>query len=127
MKRICLMLAALTLVISGCPNNSMLEAISVTPNKVISTVGELVVPNDIVVMATYNDGSTKTVTGFAITPATFSEAGTITVTVTYSENGVTKTASYEVTVNDPVPPTPPTPETTTQPPVIWKYKPLPKM
>ena len=93
------MIGLVALVFAGCHNNPMLEAISLTPSKTTYTVGESVAPSDIVVMATYSDGSTKTVSDFSVTPATFSEAGTITVTVSYSENGVTKTASYEVSVS----------------------------
>ena len=108
MKKIFLMIGLVALVFSGCPNNPMLEAISITPSKTTYSVGESVAPSDIVVVATYSDGSTKTVSDYTTSPTTFSEAGTITVTVSYSENGVTKTASYEVTVNDPMPPTPET-------------------
>ena len=90
MKKIFLMVGLVALVFVGCHNNPILEAISITPNKVSYTVGESVAPSDIVVMATYSDGSTKTVSDYAITPATFSEVGTTSVTVSYSENGVTK-------------------------------------
>lgn len=60
----------------------------------------------LVVTATYDDKSTKVVTE----DATFSEPdmttlGTKTVTVSYTEGGVTKTATYDITVEEYVQPT----------------------
>ena len=113
MKRIFLVVAALAILFSGCPNELELVAINVKANKVSYTVSESVAPSDIEVVATYRDGTSKVVTNYTVAPATFSEVGTTSVQVSYSENGVTKTASYEVIVNAPMPLTPPTPETFT--------------
>ena len=108
MKKILLLLGLVSLVFMGCPNERETEreterelvAINVKANKTSYTVGESVAPSDIEVVATYyGDGTSTAVSGFTVTPATFSKAGTTTVTVSYSENGVTKTASYMVTVN----------------------------
>ncbi len=55
-----------------------------------------------VVKATYNSGATATVTSYTTSPAsgsTLSTYGTITVTVSYTENGVTKTTTTTVTVS----------------------------
>lgn len=65
-------------------------------------VGDAFSYDGIVVTATYEDESTKNVTA----SATFSgydmaNAGDQTVTVSYTENEVTKTATYDITVNAP--------------------------
>ena len=98
MKKNLLLVGLVSLLFMGCPNELELEAINVKANKVSYTVGESVAPSDIEVVATYRDGTSKAVSGFTVTPATFSEASKVTVTVSFSENGVTKTASYEVSV-----------------------------
>ena len=53
------------------------------------------------VKATYTDGSTKNVTPASISQPNMNEAGTQTVTVTYTEGNVTKTAEYTITIKDP--------------------------
>ena len=56
------------------------------------------------VTATYSDNSTKDVTSSAeFSGYNMQEAGTQTVTVKYVENGVTKTTTYQITVNEPQP------------------------
>lgn len=52
-----------------------------------------------VVKATYSDGATANVTGYSCSPTVLSTVGTQTITVSYTENGVTKTATTSVTVN----------------------------
>ena len=109
MKKILLLVAIVAVIFTGCPESPELVAINVTPNKVVYKVGESVAPNDIEVVATYGDGTTKAVSNYTIIPVVFSAVGKVSVQVVYSENEIAKTAIYEVTVNDPVPPTPPTP------------------
>ena len=98
MRKILLLVGLVSLLFMGCPNELELVAINVKANKVSYTVGESVAPSDIEVVATYRDGTSKAVSVFTVTPATFSEAGTITVTVAYSENGVTAMDTYTVSV-----------------------------
>ena len=98
MRKILLLVGLVSLLFMGCPNELELVAINVKANKVSYTVGESVAHSDIEVVATYRDGTSKAVSGFTVTPATFSEAGTTTVTVGYSENGITATDTYEVSV-----------------------------
>ena len=98
MRKILLLVGLVSLLFMGCPNELELVAINVKANKVSYTVGESVAPSDIEVVATYNDGTSKAVSVFTVTPATFSEAGNVTVTVSYSENGITATDTYEVSV-----------------------------
>ena len=54
------------------------------------------------VTAHYSDGSQNTVTPTSVSSPDMTTAGTKTVTVTYSEGGVTKTADYDITVTAPV-------------------------
>ena len=56
------------------------------------------------VTATYSDSSTKNVTESAsFSGYDMSKAGTQTVTVSYTEDEITKTTNYEITVNEPAP------------------------
>lgn len=73
-------------------------AITTQPNKTTYAVGGSFDSTGMVVTATYDTGKTKKVTGFTFSPQTFSSAGTKTVTISYTENGVTKTATLSVTV-----------------------------
>lgn len=78
----------------------VLTGISITtqPNKTTYAVGGSFDSTGMVVTATYDTGATKEVTGFTFSPQTFSSAGTKTVTISYTENDVTKTATLSVTV-----------------------------
>ena len=76
-----------------------LSSIAVSGQKIDFTVGDTFTFGG-VVTATYSDGSTKDVTDDAdITAPDLSTAGTKTVTVSYTENEVTKTTAYQVTVS----------------------------
>ncbi|MCL1874040.1 MAG: bacterial Ig-like domain-containing protein [Clostridiales bacterium] len=86
-------------------NPVILDKIEVTtePAKTAYFVGETLNLTGLVVTATYNNGSTSTVTGYTTTPAAGSAlntAGNQTVTVSYTEGIVTRTTSFTVTVND---------------------------
>ena len=84
-------------------------AVTTMPNKTVFEVGDEFVTTGIVITATYSDNSTKNVTGSAsFAGYNMSEAGTQTITVTYVEDGVTQTTTYQITVNEPqvVPPEP---------------------
>lgn len=77
-------------------------AITTQPTKRNYTTGETLNLSGMVVKATFNSGNTAVVTSYTTSPAngsTLSTNGTITVTVSYSENGVTRTASTTVTVS----------------------------
>lgn len=65
-------------------------------------VGDTFNHNGVVVTATYDNGSTKDVTSLAtFSSPNMSSAGNKSVTVSYTEGGVTKTANYSITVNAP--------------------------
>ena len=62
------------------------------------TVGDSFSYEGLVVTANYSNGSSQTVTNFSVGGYNMSEAGEQTVTVSYSEGDITKTASYDITV-----------------------------
>lgn len=78
-------------------------AVTTMPTKIVYTEGETLALGGLVVTATMSDATTKVVTTTATkSPAagtTLSAVGTQTVTVTYTEGGVTRTTSFNVTVN----------------------------
>ena len=78
-----------------------LESISITtkPTKTTYEYGDSFQSAGMVVKATYSDGVTANVTGYSCSPTLLSTVGTQTITVSYTENGVTKTATTSVTVN----------------------------
>jgi hypothetical protein len=71
-------------------------AITTAPTKTSYTAGQAFAPAGMVVTATYSDSSTAVVTNYTYSPATIAASGN--VTITYVENGVTKTATQAVTV-----------------------------
>lgn len=81
-----------------------LQSIAVTtpPAKTTYTVGEVLDLSGLVVTATYSDNSSKAVTGYTAAPpdsSTLDTAGTVTVTISYTEGTVTKTTTFDVQVN----------------------------
>ena len=78
-------------------------AITTQPTKTVFEVGDSFDTSGLVVTATYSDGTTKDVTSsVSFSGYNMQAAGTQTVTVSYVEDGVTKTAAYQITVNEPV-------------------------
>lgn len=78
-----------------------LSAITVTtkPNKLTYEYGDTLATTGMVVTASYSDSQTKIVTDYSCSPTTFSTIGNQVVTVSYTENGVTQTTTFNVTVN----------------------------
>ena len=65
----------------------------------------------LIVTAAYSNSTTKVVTPTSVSTPDMSTAGTKTVTVSYTEGEVTKTATYSIVVNErETPPSPPVPE-----------------
>ena len=77
-----------------------LESIAVTthPTKTTYEYGDTFSSSGMVVTATYSDGARANVTGYTTSPSTMSKVGKQTVTVSYTERGVTKTTTLSVTV-----------------------------
>jgi hypothetical protein len=67
---------------------------SYTPNEMLNLV-------NLAVTANYSDGSSAAVTNYTASPATLTAIGDITVTITYTEGGVSKNATFTVTVSAP--------------------------
>lgn len=78
----------------------VLESIEITtpPNKTAYFSGETFNPAGMVVTAHYNDGSSAAVSGYTYSPNGALAAGNNTITVSYSEGGVTKTDTQAITV-----------------------------
>ena len=54
----------------------------------------------LVVTASYDDGTSNAVTDYEVSTPDLTTLGTKTVTVSYTHNGVTKTATYDITVEE---------------------------
>ena len=65
------------------------------------TTGDTFSSAGLIVTANYSNCSSKTVTPTSISSPDMSSAGNKTVTVSYTESGVTKTATYQITVAAP--------------------------
>lgn len=52
------------------------------------------------VKAKYSDGTSTLITSYLVSGFDSSKAGTSVVSVSYSENGISKTTSFSVTVNE---------------------------
>ena len=78
----------------------VLDHIDVTtePSKKAYKYGETFNPAGMVVTAHYTDGSSQAVSGYTYSPAGALATGNTTITVSYSEGGVTKTDTQTITV-----------------------------
>lgn len=84
--------------------NRVLQSIAITtpPTKTAYNKNETLNLAGMVVTATFTSGQTAAVTGYTTSPAAGAALGTLgnqTVTVSYTERGVTKTASFTVSVS----------------------------
>ena len=90
------------------PEPKMLESIAITtqPNKTEYELGDAFDAAGMVVTANYSDKSSADVTASCTNnaPAQFDTVGNQTITVTYTEGKVTKTADVTVTVKEKTPP-----------------------
>ena len=77
-----------------------LESIAITtqPSKTVYEYGDSFASAGMVVRATYSDGATANVTGYTCSPTSLNTVGTQTITVSYTERGITKTTTLSVTV-----------------------------
>ena len=78
-----------------------LTAIDITrePSTLTYEYGDTLQIAGMVVQATYSDGEQVNVSGYQHSPSTLNTVGQQTITVTYSENGVTEQDTFQVTVN----------------------------
>ena len=84
---------------------AVLTGIMVTtpPEKTEYFEGDELDTSGMVVTATYEGGASRNVTGYSISEVDMSTPGPKTVTVSYTENGVTKTDTFDITVEAIVP------------------------
>lgn len=80
----------------GVPTPLVLNSIAVSNPQTTYTVGDSFV--EPTVIATYDNGGTAAVTGVTFSGYNLSTTGSQTVNVSYTENDVTKTTSYQITV-----------------------------
>lgn len=73
-------------------------AVTTPPNRTSYFSGEQFSAAGMVVTAYYTDGSSGAVTGYTYSPAGALAAGNTTITVSYTEGGVTKTTTQAITV-----------------------------
>lgn len=72
-------------------------SIATPPAKTAYKAGEIFNPAGMVVNAVYNNGAVAQVTGYSFEPSTPLAAGATSVTIRYSEGGVSKTATQAIT------------------------------
>ena len=84
----------------GETEKAKLDSIEIkeAPTKTVYTEGEKFDKTGMKVIAKYSDGTTKEIKNYAYTPAGELTKKDTTITVSYTENGVTKTATQEITV-----------------------------
>ena len=73
-------------------------AVTTPPTKTAYKYGETFNPAGMVVTAYYTDDVSRAVTGYTYSPTGALSQGTTAITVSYSEGGVTKTATQAITV-----------------------------
>lgn len=78
-----------------------LTSIEVTSNPSVMSYeyGDTLQTTGMVVTAHYSDGATSAVSGYQCSPTQLTAVGSQQITVTYSENTVTQTTTFNVTVN----------------------------
>lgn len=83
----------------------VLSGIEVTepPTKVEYVAGELFDATGMIITATYTSGSKVDVRGYTCSPSVALKTTDTKITISYTENGVTKTATQNITVTEPEP------------------------
>ena len=82
----------------GNTPNLVSIAVSVPPTKVIYKAGEYFDPSGMVVTATFDNGTTKNVSGYTYSPTRTLQQGDSVITISYTKKGITKTTTQNITV-----------------------------
>ena len=82
----------------GNTPNLVSIAVSVPPTKVIYKAGEYFDPSGMVVTATFDNGTTKNVSGYTYSPTGTLQQGDSVITISYTKKGITKTTTQNITV-----------------------------
>lgn len=72
--------------------------VTTNPTKTTYEYGDTLQTTGMVVTASYSDSTSFAVTGYSCPPTSLTAVGTQKITVSYTENGVTQSASFSVTV-----------------------------
>lgn len=85
-------------------NEVTLTTIAVTtqPTKTTYIAGESFDKTGMVITAAYSDSSTVVVTDYSVSPSGALAASNTTITISYTKDGITKSADVTITVNDKV-------------------------
>ena len=82
----------------GNTPNLVSIAVSVPPTKVIYKAGEYFDPSGMVVTATFDNGTTKDVSGYTYSPTRTLQQDDSVITISYTKKGITKTTTQNITV-----------------------------
>ena len=82
----------------GNTPNLVSIAVSVPPTKVIYKAGEYFDPSGMVVTATFDNGTTKNVSGYTYSPTRTLQQDDNVITISYTKKGITKTTTQNITV-----------------------------
>ena len=82
----------------GNTPNLVSIAVSVPPTKVTYKAGEYFDPSGMVVTATFDNGTTKNVSGYTYSPTGTLQQGDSVITISYTKKGITKTTTQNITV-----------------------------
>ena len=82
----------------GNTPNLVSIAVSTPPTKVIYKAGEYFDPSGMVVTATFDNGTTKNVSGYTYSPTGTLQQSDNVITISYTKKGITKTTTQNITV-----------------------------
>ena len=82
----------------GNTPNLVSIAVSTPPTKVIYKAGEYFDPSGMVVTATFDNGTTKNVSGYTYSPTRTLQQDDSVITISYTKKGITKTTTQNITV-----------------------------
>lgn len=82
----------------GNTPNLVSIAVSTPPTKVIYKAGEYFDPSGMVVTATFDNGTTKIVSGYTYSPTGTLQQDDSVITISYTKKGITKTTTQNITV-----------------------------
>ena len=82
----------------GNTPNLVSIAVSTPPTKVTYKAGEYFDPSGMVVTATFDNGTTKNISGYTYSPTGTLQQGDSVITISYTKKGITKTTTQDITV-----------------------------
>ncbi len=95
--------ASVPIEVDASPRELTGIAVTKQPDKMVYEVGEVFDSSGMVVTATYSNGTQNAVYGYTYSPTGALTKDSTTISISYSENGITKSTTLAITVNEPVP------------------------